>query len=68
MSGYLLDTNVASHIIRGDRPEISARLTALPMSAIAMSRFQSRSPSILGPSRLETSARDVSATEDGILR
>ena len=37
MSGYLLDTNVASHIIRGDRPEISARLTALPMSAIAIS-------------------------------
>ena len=37
MSGYLLDMNVASHVIRGDRPEISARLIALPMSAIAIS-------------------------------
>jgi len=37
MSGYLLDTSVASHVIRGDRPEIPARLTALPMSAIAIS-------------------------------
>jgi tRNA(fMet)-specific endonuclease VapC len=37
MSRYLLDTNVASHVIRGDRPEILARLTALPMSAIAIS-------------------------------
>jgi tRNA(fMet)-specific endonuclease VapC len=37
MSGYLLDTNIASHVIRGDRPEISARLAALPMSAIVLS-------------------------------
>jgi tRNA(fMet)-specific endonuclease VapC len=37
MSGNLLDTNVASHVIRGDRPELPARLTALPMSAIAIS-------------------------------
>ena len=37
MSGYLLDTNVASHVIRGDRPEILARLITLPMSAVAIS-------------------------------
>jgi tRNA(fMet)-specific endonuclease VapC len=37
MSGYLLDTNIASHIIRGDRPEIIARLTAIPMADIAIS-------------------------------
>ncbi len=37
MSGYLLDTNIASHIIRGDRPEVLRRLTAVPMSDIAIS-------------------------------
>jgi tRNA(fMet)-specific endonuclease VapC len=37
MSGYLLDTNVASHVIKGDRPEISSRLAALPVSEIAIS-------------------------------
>lgn len=37
MSGYLLDTNIASHIIRGDRPEISRRLATLPMEEIAIS-------------------------------
>ena len=37
MSGYLLDTNIASHIIKGDRPEILRRLTALPMAEIAIS-------------------------------
>lgn len=37
MSGYLLDTNVASHIIKGDRPEISRRLASLPMAEIAIS-------------------------------
>jgi tRNA(fMet)-specific endonuclease VapC len=35
--GYLLDTNIASHIIRGDRPEVLRRLTAVPMSDIAIS-------------------------------
>ncbi|HWE99366.1 MAG TPA: type II toxin-antitoxin system VapC family toxin [Caulobacteraceae bacterium] len=37
MSGWLLDTNVASHIIRGDRPQITRRLVSLPMSEIAIS-------------------------------
>lgn len=37
MSGYLLDTNIASHVIRGDRPAISQRLATLPMEEIAIS-------------------------------
>lgn len=37
MSGYLLDTNIASHVIRGDRPEISTRVASLPMEEIAIS-------------------------------
>jgi len=37
MSGYLLDTNIASYVIRGDRPKISARLASLPMDEIAIS-------------------------------
>lgn len=37
MSGYLLDTNIASHIIKGDRPEVLNRLIAQPMRDIAIS-------------------------------
>lgn len=37
MSGYLLDTNIASHVIRGDRPRISQRLASLPMEEVAIS-------------------------------
>jgi tRNA(fMet)-specific endonuclease VapC len=37
MSGYLLDTNIASHVIRGDRPEITRRLRLLPISEVAVS-------------------------------
>ena len=37
MSTHLLDTNVASHVIKGNRPEITARLVALPMADIAIS-------------------------------
>jgi tRNA(fMet)-specific endonuclease VapC len=37
MSGYLLDTNTASHIIRGDKPRIGRRLSSLPMEEIAIS-------------------------------
>lgn len=37
MSGYLLDTNIASHVIRGDRPELTRRLAAMPMENIAIS-------------------------------
>jgi tRNA(fMet)-specific endonuclease VapC len=37
MTGYMLDTNVASHIIKGDRPEISRRLASLPIEEIVIS-------------------------------
>jgi tRNA(fMet)-specific endonuclease VapC len=37
MSGYLLDTNVASHIIKGDRLDILRRLTAVPIDDLALS-------------------------------
>lgn len=37
MSAYMLDTNVVSHVIRGDRPEITRRLVALPMEDLVIS-------------------------------
>lgn len=37
MTIYLLDTNIASHVIRGDIPGVSERLQALPMSDVAVS-------------------------------
>lgn len=37
MTGYMLDTNIASHIIRGDRPEIGRRLADLPMEDVVIS-------------------------------
>src|SRR5262245_46862287 len=37
MSGYVLDTNIASHLIRGDRPEIGRRVASLSMEEIAIS-------------------------------
>jgi tRNA(fMet)-specific endonuclease VapC len=37
MSGYLLDTNVASHVIKGDRPQILRRLIAIPIESLAIS-------------------------------
>ena len=37
MTGWLLDTNIASHLICGDRPEIDRRLTSLPMGDISIS-------------------------------
>jgi len=37
MSGYMLDTNVASHVIRGDQPAILQRLVSLPMEDILIS-------------------------------
>ncbi|HEX4081031.1 MAG TPA: type II toxin-antitoxin system VapC family toxin [Rhizomicrobium sp.] len=37
MSGYLLDTNIASHVIKGDRPDIHRKLVRLPMEDIAIS-------------------------------
>jgi tRNA(fMet)-specific endonuclease VapC len=37
MSGYLLDTSIASHVIRGDKPRISRRLASLRIEEIAIS-------------------------------
>ncbi|WP_022719535.1 type II toxin-antitoxin system VapC family toxin [Rhodopseudomonas sp. B29] len=37
MSGWMLDTNIASHVIRGDRREIAERLAALPISDVVIS-------------------------------
>lgn len=37
MTGYLLDTNIASDVIRGDRLQISERLAKLPIEEIAIS-------------------------------
>jgi tRNA(fMet)-specific endonuclease VapC len=34
---YLLDTNIASHIIRGDIPRVRERLIAAPMHSVAVS-------------------------------
>ncbi len=34
---HMLDTNVASHVIRGDWPEITGRLVALPVTEIVIS-------------------------------
>jgi len=33
----MLDTNIASHVIRGDRPEISDRLVLVPMAEVVIS-------------------------------
>jgi tRNA(fMet)-specific endonuclease VapC len=37
MSAYLLDTNIVSHIIKGDQPDILRKLARLPMEDIAIS-------------------------------
>jgi tRNA(fMet)-specific endonuclease VapC len=37
MTAYLLDTNVASHIIKGDRHDILRRLRAVPIDELAVS-------------------------------
>lgn len=37
MNSYMLDTNVASHVIRGDRPEISKQLVSIPMAEVVIS-------------------------------
>jgi len=34
---FMLDTNIASHVIRGDRPDIGDRLASLPMAEIVIS-------------------------------
>lgn len=37
MTSWMLDTNIASHVIKGDRPEIIERLASLPMADIVIS-------------------------------
>ncbi|MBB3133374.1 tRNA(fMet)-specific endonuclease VapC [Rhizobium pisi] len=37
MTAWMLDTNIVSHVIKGDRPEIVARLAVLPMEDIVIS-------------------------------
>ena len=37
MTLYLLDTNIASHIIKGDIPRVRERLVAVPMHCVAVS-------------------------------
>lgn len=37
MRTYLLDTNIASHIIKGDIPRVRERLVAVPMHCVAVS-------------------------------
>ena len=37
MTMWMLDTNIASHVIKGDRPEIVSQLAALPMADIVIS-------------------------------
>ncbi|MBL8481085.1 MAG: type II toxin-antitoxin system VapC family toxin [Rhodocyclaceae bacterium] len=37
MTTYLLDTNIASHVIKGDIPRVRDRLVALPMHCVAVS-------------------------------
>jgi len=34
---YLLDTNIASHVIKGDIPVVRERLVAIPISQVAIS-------------------------------
>jgi tRNA(fMet)-specific endonuclease VapC len=37
MSVYLLDTNIVSHIIKGDQPDILRRLAQMPMEDVVIS-------------------------------
>lgn len=37
MTTWMLDTNIASHVIKGDRPEIIDRLASLPIENIVIS-------------------------------
>ncbi|ABE39296.1 PilT protein-like [Rhodopseudomonas palustris BisB5] len=37
MTAWMLDTNIASHIIKGDRPEIINRLVSLPIADVVIS-------------------------------
>ncbi len=37
MTLYMLDTNIASHVIRGDQPVIRERLLSIPMKSLVIS-------------------------------
>ena len=37
MTRYMLDTNIASHVIKGDIPEIRERLASVPMHNVVIS-------------------------------
>uniref|UniRef100_UPI0033427B94 type II toxin-antitoxin system VapC family toxin n=1 Tax=Castellaniella defragrans TaxID=75697 RepID=UPI0033427B94 len=37
MKHYLLDTNIVSHIIKGDLPQVRARLEAIPIHSLCIS-------------------------------
>lgn len=37
MTTYMLDTNIASHIIKGDIPQVRSRLVAVPMHCVVVS-------------------------------
>ncbi len=37
MTVYMLDTNIASHVIKGDIPTVRQRLVGVPMSSVAVS-------------------------------
>jgi tRNA(fMet)-specific endonuclease VapC len=37
MTGWMLDTNIVGHVIRGDRPEIIKKLRMLPVTDIVIS-------------------------------
>lgn len=37
MRVYLLDTNIASHVIKGDIPKVRERLVAVPIHSVAVS-------------------------------
>ena len=37
MSMYMLDTNIASYIIRGDRPLVTQRLRGAPLGSVTVS-------------------------------
>ena len=37
MTCYMLDTNIASHVIKGDIPEIRERLVSVPMQNVVIS-------------------------------
>lgn len=37
MKRYLLDTNIASHVIRGDMPQVREKLVVIPMEKVLIS-------------------------------